>query len=107
MSSDELKKLDEVQSALEEAASKEPIPQIPLDKTHHLNFLTDPTNGVWYLSAKCEECRAIVPLFPDPFSGRSPQPFADAGGEFEATCPFCQARIGAKADEIFPNRWMG
>lgn len=106
MSSDELKELDRLQTAIEEAARKEPIPQIPLAETYPLSYRLTPTNGVWYLSAKCEECRAIVPLLPDSFNGRNPQPFEDSGGEFEATCPNCEARIGAKADDVFPYRWI-
>jgi hypothetical protein len=106
MSSDELRELDKLQTALEQAAAREPIPKIPVKQTYSLRFHINPQNGVWYLSAKCGECRGIAPLLPDPFSGRNAIPFEDAGGEFEATCPRCGARIGAKADDVFAYRWI-
>jgi hypothetical protein len=106
MPSDELKKLDEYESALEAAAANQPIPKIPLDKSFSLSRII-PENGVWYWAAKCEECRTIVPLTPDPFSGQNQQPLTDAGGEFEATCHACQSVILAKGDDIFAYQWIG
>jgi hypothetical protein len=81
--------------------------QIPL--TEKFPALTagriTPEIGIWYLSAKCDECGSNNPLMPDSSNGRNERPFTDGGGEFEQACGACGSRVVATGDKVFPHRW--
>lgn len=107
MTFDELKKLDEYQLALEAAAANEPIPPIPLaEEFSFVSTTITPENGVWYWSSKCGACTAVVPLTPDPFSGKNQIPLEDAGGSFTFRCS-CGRETTARANEILAFPWPG
>lgn len=105
--SDDLKKLDELCSAIEAAAAKQPIPKIDLVDYITPNYRISPKNQEWYLCAKCEDCGRIAPIMPDATGGRNQSPLRDAGGAIELTCEGCQSVIIAKADDVFAHRWLG
>jgi len=82
-----------------------PQARAPLTDIFSLAQIT-PNISEWYFCAKCEECRAISPIFSDPFNGERQEFFSGEGG-FRFNCHFCQSEILVLAPDIFPFQWMG
>lgn len=84
------------------ASSGTPI-KVSLNDTYSLAQI-QPETGVWYVSAKCEECRAISPAIPDPFSGQKREMFSGSGS-LRFQCHHCPNEITATVADLFPYQW--
>jgi hypothetical protein len=100
-----IKNLVAMNAMLKAIVDAGPQAKCALDDTYSIAQIT-PNVGEWYLSAKCEECRAISPALADPSASQRGNPF-EGKGALNFKCRQCGSEIHALADDIFPFQWMG